>query len=109
MVPSITASMLYDLVQCPKRVELDLFADPSGRDEVSPFVRMLWERGALHERDVVSGGGLKVLDLSAIEGPERERLTLDAMSRGEPLIHGGRIVADDLVGIPDLLRFDGAG
>jgi predicted RecB family nuclease len=109
MVHSITASMLYDLVQCPKRVELDLFADPSGRDEVSPFVRMLWERGTLHEREVVSGGDLKVLDLSGVEGEEREFLTLEAMRRGEALIYGGRIVSDDLVGIPDLLRFEGVG
>src|SRR5438552_13012571 len=40
----ITASMLYDLVACPHRVSMDLFADPAERDEVSPFVQLLWER-----------------------------------------------------------------
>jgi hypothetical protein len=30
----ITASMLYNLVQCPKRVDLDLFGDPALRDEI---------------------------------------------------------------------------
>ncbi len=40
---------------------------------------------------------------------EKERLTLDAMRRGEPLIYGGRISADGLLGIPDLLRREGSG
>ena len=44
----ITASMLYDLVACPHRVTMDLFANPSERDAVSPFVQLLWERGAAH-------------------------------------------------------------
>lgn len=43
-----------------------------------------------------------VLDLSHAEGPEKERLTLEAMKRGEPLIYNGRVSADDLLGIPDL-------
>jgi predicted RecB family nuclease len=96
--------MLYDLVQCPKRVELDLFGDPSARDEASPFVQMLWRRGALHEREMVEGGDMAALDLHLEEGDNKEQLTLEAMRRGEPLIYGGRISADGLVGIPDLLR-----
>ena len=109
MSPPITASILYDLVQCPRRVALDLFGDPAGRDEISPFVKMLWERGSLYERDVIEGGDVPLLDLSHAEGAEKERLTLEAMRRGEPLIYGGRIAADDLVGIPDLLRRRGGG
>ncbi len=109
MTPAITASMLYDLIQCPKRVELDLFGSPAERDEVSAFVAMLWQRGTLYERQLIEGGELQVLDLSKAEGDERERLTLDAMRRGEPLIYGGRISAGDLIGIPDLLRRAGSG
>ena len=30
--PLITGSMLYDLVNCPHRVTMDLFAKPSERD-----------------------------------------------------------------------------
>ena len=56
MGPSITASTLYDLVQCPKRVDLDLFGKASERDEVSPFVAMLWRRGTLYEK--LSGIGM---------------------------------------------------
>ena len=109
MTPSITASVLYDLVQCPKRVELDLFGDAANRDEVSAFIAMLWQRGTQYENDVMKDGGLEALDLSQVESDEKERLTLEAMTRGEPLIYSGRISADDLVGVPDLLRREGSG
>jgi predicted RecB family nuclease len=105
--PSITASMLYDLVMCPHRVAMDLFADPAERDPVSPFVQLLWDRGASHEQEVVAGIGEPFLDLSMHAGREKERRTLEAMDRGEGLIYGGRISADDLLGEPDLLRREG--
>jgi predicted RecB family nuclease len=105
----ITASMLYDLITCPHRVTMDLFADPADRDAVSPFIRMLWEKGAAHEQAIMGGMGLPVLDLSSSHGEEKERLTTDAMNRQEPFIYGGRITAGDLVGEPDLLRFTNHG
>ncbi|RYF94549.1 MAG: TM0106 family RecB-like putative nuclease [Caulobacteraceae bacterium] len=109
MPTNITASLLYDLVQCPKRVELDLFGKDTDRDEVSPFVAMLWQRGTLYEHDVMKGGGLEALDLSQMDSIDQERLTLEAMRRGEPLIYSGRISANDLLGVPDLLRREGTG
>lgn len=109
MTSPISASMLYNLVQCPKRVALDLFGDPSIRDEISPFVQLLWEQGAAWEQKVMASGSHQALDLSGYEGNEKERLTLEAMDCGEPLIYGGRISADDLIGIPDLLRKAASG
>lgn len=106
MPPSITASMLYDLVACPHRVAMDLRGDPLRRDEVSPFVRLLWERGSAHETDVINELKLPFLDLSQFAGDEKERLTLEAMRRSEPLIYGGRIQSGDLLGNPDLLRHE---
>jgi len=105
----ITASLLYNLVQCPKRVELDLFADPKDRDPISPFTAMLWRRGSQHENEIIEAGDTAVLDLSTAPSDQKEALTLAAMHRGEPLIYGGRISADGLVGIPDLLRKEGRG
>jgi predicted RecB family nuclease len=107
--PPITASMLYDLVACSHRVAMDLFADPAERDKVSPFVQLLWERGALYEEQVVADIGGPFVDLSMFTGVDKERRTLEAMDRGEPLIYGGRISVDDLLGEPDLLRKEGAG
>ena len=106
---AITASMLYDLVMCPHRVAMDLFADPAERDPVSPFVQLLWDRGAAHEQRVVAGLGDQFVDLSTYSTIEKEQRALEAMDRGEPLIYGGRISADDLLGEPDLLRREGTG
>lgn len=105
----ITASILYDLVACPHRVSMDLFGDPLRRDRVSPFVQLLWDRGAAHEEEVVAHIGEPFTDLSRYAGDEKERLTLEAMDRGDALIYGGRILAGDLLGDPDLLRKEGNG
>jgi predicted RecB family nuclease len=105
----ITASILYDLVCCSHRVTMDLFANPEDRDKVSPFVQLLWERGTVHEKQVVANIGEQFVDLSMYCGVEKEQRTLEAMDRGEPLIYGGRITVDDLLGDPDLLRKEGAG
>ena len=88
---------------------MDLFGDPSERDAVSPFVQLLWERGATHEKETVARIGDSFVDLSVYEPIEKERLTLAAMARGESLIYGGRISYEDLVGEPDLLQRKGNG
>src|SRR5690349_6674766 len=106
---TVTASLLYDLVQCPQRVALDAFCDPANRDEISSFVRLLWKRGALFERETISNLNQPFTDLSKAGDNDRERLTLEAMARGESLIYGGFIRTDDLVGVPDLLRKEKGG
>jgi predicted RecB family nuclease len=105
----VTASVLYNLVQCPQRVALDAFGDTANRDENNPFVRLLWERGTLFERETIAKLELPFTDLSKASDNDRERLTLEAMARGDSLIYGGRIGAEDLLGIPDLLRKEAGG
>jgi predicted RecB family nuclease len=101
---TITAAHLYDYVACPHRVHLDSFGDYSARDEISPFVRLLWERGSAYEATVISqldeGQYLSICDLPPAD---REAATRSAMTDGIALIYGGRICVDDLVGEPDLL------
>ncbi len=109
MPTPVTASMLYDLVICPHRITMDLYGDPAKMDEANPFVKMLWEKGLLYEREVIAGLDLPFLDLSAYSGEEKERLTLEVMQRGEPLIYGGRIQEPELLGDPDLLRKEPGG
>ena len=104
MPKKITASMLYDLVHCPHRVTMDLFGDPQKRDEINPFVELLWKKGSAHEKDVIGGVGTPYLDLSVYAGDEKEQLTTKAMNDREPLIYGGRIQEDNLLGDPDILR-----
>jgi predicted RecB family nuclease len=105
----ITAAMLYDLVACPHRVTMDIYADPAQRDEPNAFVELLWERGSLYEKEVIGNLKEPFLDLSRFDGDEKERRTSEALQRGDALIYGGRIQADGLLGDPDLLRRHGAG
>jgi predicted RecB family nuclease len=105
----VTASILHNLVTCPQRVALDAFADQSKRDPVGPFIKLLWERGTLFERDTIAGLTIPFLDLSKLQGGEKEHETSAAMQRGESLIYSGRISSGDLLGIPDLLRKTGGG
>lgn len=106
---SITASHLYNRLLCPHRVAMDAFADPADRDPVSPFVQMLWEGGSLFEQDTIRQLGKPFTDLSKFTGEEKERETRAAIIRGEPLIYGGRLSVDELLGEPDLLRGEGTG
>ena len=105
----ITAAMLYDLVQCPHRMTMDLFGDSSKRDPINPFIQLLWDKGNLYEKEVIGKLEQPFLDLSHFGGDEKTQLTLDAMRRGEPLIYGGRIKEDDLLGDPDILRKEESG
>lgn len=100
--------MLYDLVACPHRLRMDRFADPAGRNPVSPFVQLLWKKGVLHEKELMAGLETPFTDLSGYRGEEQERKTREAMRRGDALIYAGRIRTGDLLGIPDLLRREGS-
>jgi uncharacterized protein len=105
---SVTASLLYDLVACERRVYNDRFANRTLRDPIHPFVEWLWRNGRALEESLVTGDA-SVLDLRDVPIEERERATLQAMDRREPLIYGGRLSAGDLLGEPDLLRLEQDG
>lgn len=101
--------MLYDQVMCPHRPSMDLFANPMKRDKLSPFVKLLWEKGTSYEEEVIASLDIPFLDLTPYSQEEKESKTLEAIERKEPLIYSGRISADDLLGEPDLLRLDEDG
>ena len=71
--------MLYDLVQCQHRPAMDLFGDPKKRDRISPFVRLLWEKGTAYEHEVIEELEQPILDLSSYHGDEKEQKTRDAI------------------------------
>lgn len=83
---------------------MDVYGEPAARNEISAFIRLLWEKGTAHEHQVIEGLTIPVLDLSVYSGDVKEQRTREAMERREPLIYSGRIRADDLLGEPDLLR-----
>ena len=104
----ITAAHLYDYVSCPHRVALDAFGDISSRAEISPFVRMLWERGSAFEAEILGQLDGTAVQIAA-DVPDRVATTMAAMKAGADIILGGRIEADDLLGEPDLLLKLGSG
>lgn len=104
MQDMITASMLYSFSTCPHRVSLDLFGNDLERDEISPFVELLWERGNAFELETIEKLGIPFLNLRDIPRIEREGATTRAILNGEDLIYGGRISHSGLLGEPDLLR-----
>ena len=109
MIPRITASQLYSHLTCPHRVVQDAVCDPADRDAVSPFLQLLWERGMAHERELVASLGTAFVDLSALQGEAKEAATREAIARHEPLIYSGRLSVHELLGEPDLLRWEHGG
>jgi len=65
--------MLYDLVQCPHRVTMDLFEDFAKRDPINPFVQLLWEKGNAFEREVIEGLQVPFVNLRFFSDQEREK------------------------------------
>ncbi|MCK5211221.1 TM0106 family RecB-like putative nuclease [Candidatus Parcubacteria bacterium] len=101
---NITASKLYNYLQCPHRVWRDVWGPKDEKiDEVNPFVQLLWDRGLQHEEKVISKLG-KFLDLSKIGFDEAADKTIEAMKNGEELIYQGVLKGEGLMGIPDLIR-----
>jgi uncharacterized protein len=87
---------------------MDVFGDTTERDETLPFVELLWEQGLVHENAIAEGLSITA-NMKLIGMADRERETLAAMARREPLIYGGRLAVGDLVGEPDLLEWTGIG
>ena len=84
---------------------MDLYADYGDRDDVSPFLELLWRRQRAHEEDAIAGE--EVIRLDELENNDaRATKTLEAMRANVALIFHGRIESDDLAGEPDLLRLE---
>tara|TARA_B100001971_G_scaffold212527_1_gene242966 strand:+ start:3811 stop:5268 length:1458 start_codon:yes stop_codon:yes gene_type:complete len=105
----ITALDLYNFTKCQHRVYLDSNGNPNEKGEVSPFVKLLWERGLQTEREYLKTlGDIQWFDLGDLPIDEGAAKTLRMMHEGVPLIYQGVLKDDVYVGRPDLLmkRFD---
>ena len=105
-MPKLTASQLYNLVQCPYRVELNIYGDPNEKLPHSEFFMKLIEDGIEHEKEVISDIAFKeVPSEGTLE--ERAKITAGLMKEKTPWIYQAVLLKDDLVGIPDLLEYVG--
>jgi uncharacterized protein len=104
----LTSTTLYNYLQCPHRPWRDLYGPQDEKiKEVNPFVELLWEKGLLHEEEVIKELKEKAIAFEDIDKyPYRERnlKTIEAMKKGVNLIYHGVISHNNLKGVPDLLR-----
>ncbi|MBD3360369.1 hypothetical protein GF366_01045 [Candidatus Peregrinibacteria bacterium] len=78
----ITASILYDYIQCPHKVWRDKYGNQEEKiKETNPFVELLWKRGVQHEEKVIRKLG-ELEDLSEGSLYERFEKTVEAMEKG---------------------------
>ncbi|MEW6672787.1 MAG: TM0106 family RecB-like putative nuclease [Thermodesulfobacteriota bacterium] len=106
---SISASMLYDYVLCPHKIAMDRFGEPAAKDPVSAFVQLLWDKGVIYEKEVIESLQVPFENLRTCPEGDRVDRTLALMQQKVPLIYGGRIRADDLLGEPDLIKLKNGG
>jgi len=105
---NITASKLYDYIQCPHRVWRDIYGPQDERqDEENAFLQLIWERGVLHEKEIIESIGV-YKDITGGTFEERIAETKKAMDEGADRIYQGVIKSDDMMGIPDLLKKKGS-
>lgn len=106
MPPSkyITASLLYNYLQCPHRVWRDIYGPQEEKNpETNKFVEMLWRKGVQHEANMVEKLG-EFVNMGEGSLEDRFQRTVEAMKNGVSLIYQGVIRDGNLLGIPDLLK-----
>ena len=107
--PQLTASKLYNYLQCAHRPWRDIYGNQDEKiKETNPFVQLLWDKGVQHEEEMVKRLG-KLVDLGDGTQAERIEKTKRAMNDGISLIYQPVIVHGNLLGIPDFLRKQGDG
>jgi len=102
-IQPLTATHVYLYATCEHRVSLDLFADRVRMLPDTETERILKARGLEHEAAVAAERGYPrpVHGRDDLEAGFAETLAL--MRAGHPGIYQGVLLADDLVGMPDLL------
>lgn len=99
---AISAMTFFKYAACPHWLYFDEHADQDGRRELSEFQKRLLERGLLHEEEVLEGMEYAEVGDGSLE--ERFARTVELMKEGVERIYHGILMADDLVGEPDILE-----
>ncbi len=108
-MPYISASILYNYIQCPHKVWRDKYGPQEEKDpEPNPFVQLLWDKGVFHEEKIIKTIG-EYVELSEGSYEQRFNGTLEEMKKGTNLIYQGVLIYENLLGIPDLLKKNGDG
>lgn len=100
----ITGTHVYSYVKCPHLAALDLHLPRAARRAPHPWEEFAAQRGRDHETKLVA-----TLAVQAPAYPDRDfaagaAATLALLRGGAPLVHQAVLLADDRLGLPDLLR-----
>lgn len=106
----LTPSILYNYYQCPHKVWRDNFG-PRDEEivETNPFVKLLWDKGIQHEKNIIQKIYSELHDLSTGTIEERIARTKEAIQNKVKLIYQPVLTFDTLFGIPDLLELQANG
>lgn len=100
----LTASKLYNYLQCPHRVWRDVYGPQQEKIlETNPFVQLLWDKGVQHEKNALARLG-EMVDLGSGDQQTRIENTRQALADGKSLLYQPVIIHENLLGIPDFLR-----
>jgi uncharacterized protein len=107
----LTATDLVGFLNCRHLSFLDLAVVEGSLSKPyiwDPLLRLLWERGSVHEDQYVEHLGCTGLEVASIASGDiaagAEAQTLAAMKAGVPIIVQGAFSCDGWVGRPDVLR-----
>src|ERR1051325_5161966 len=98
----ITGSMFYKYEACPHWLWFDAFGDPKKKLKTPKFSEMLMQQGLLHEQEVISRR--EYVEVPKGRNSTRFKTTLKLMKEGVDRIYHGLLMADDMVGEPDILE-----
>ena len=100
----ITGTHVYSYVKCPHLAALDLCLDRSARRPDQPWEEFAKRRGRDFEAQLVAGLGVQAPDYPERDFAAGAAATRALLAAGTPYVHQGVLLADDRLGLPDLLR-----
>ena len=100
----ITGTHVYSYAKCPRLAALDLSLDRSERRAPHAWEEFSMQRGRDFEDRYVEQLGVVQPKYAPRDWEEGARATMELMRNGAPWIHQGVLLADDRLGIPDLMR-----
>jgi CRISPR/Cas system-associated exonuclease Cas4 (RecB family) len=98
-----------DLLTCPQRAWLHYYGNPKDQVQDPAYLRAIQQDGIEHEQAIYEKYFPNALRIpERLKPEERNRLTLDAMRSGVPVILQGYINTGDGVGVLDILELVGS-
>ena len=100
----LTAGHFYKFFQCPHWIWYDLYGDQQEKKSVPPLMKMIFEDGLRHEKEIIKSRKFEEIDQGLFKDlDEAFFATAELMKKGKNIYHGV-LMDEHWVGIPDLLE-----